>query len=59
MKISEAKKWIKLQRLLASAIMLVTALLFASAALKSIYVAMGGVTTALSPLTQVVPASVL
>lgn len=52
MTILEAKKWIKMQRSLAAAIWVISALLFACAALKSIHVSMEGGTTALSPLTH-------
>jgi hypothetical protein len=52
MKISDAKKRIARQRLIAVAIMAIAALFLACSGLKSIYFALQGDTTALSTLTQ-------
>ena len=52
MKISDAKKRIARQRLIAVAIMAIAALFLACSGLKSIYFALPGDTTALSTLTQ-------
>ncbi|MCE3264396.1 MAG: putative yfeABCD locus regulator [Pseudoduganella sp.] len=52
MKIYDAKKRITRQRILAAVIMVISALLFACAALKSIYFSMAGDTTAFSPLSR-------
>jgi hypothetical protein len=52
MKIYDAKKRITRQRVFATVIMIVSTLLFACAALKSIYFSMAGDTTALSGLSR-------